>query len=357
MSTQDHNLYFYTSVATLVSLLSSKSIWLSDIRRSNDSQEILQGITRITARLSTLLAAYSDMPSKFVLPRDYASSASYIDFGVFEEAGKRILDMLKEIAATLSEGKRGPVEDFYGGLGGRRCFALCFTAFGDRLSQWRGYGSDGKGVAVGFDRLSISRYVERHRGDAIPGETLYFEPVYYGASGDTLRTASAGESRIQRFLARRLEVSHSDQLRDDETAAIDRVLYALIAASAKAANGGCGPVDSCTLVRECEHILPLLKQPTFYEECEERIYVWGDPEDKRLGAKASSRGDAEIPLHLELKIVGSDGGYSPDQIRMNRIVIGPRCKFDAKELRVLLENNGFSGADIAIVTSDTTYVG
>lgn len=40
-------------------------------------------------------------------------------------------------------------------LGPFEFFVSCFSSCGDRLSQWRGYASNGSGVAIGFKRASI----------------------------------------------------------------------------------------------------------------------------------------------------------------------------------------------------------
>lgn len=33
-----------------------------------------------------------------------------------------------------------------------KTFCVCFSESKDKLSQWRGYAQDGKGIAIGFDR-------------------------------------------------------------------------------------------------------------------------------------------------------------------------------------------------------------
>ena len=39
-----------------------------------------------------------------------------------------------------------------------RFYCICFSSERDKLSQWRGYADDGKGVCIGFDRKRLERY-------------------------------------------------------------------------------------------------------------------------------------------------------------------------------------------------------
>lgn len=106
-------LYHYCSSETFVSIVRNRSIRLSSLMLSNDSQE-----------------------------------------------GSVILDVLLQLAkeADLSFQKLSLLEtelrfayDFFDGLG------FCLSENGDLLSQWRGYADDGRGVCIGFN----SEYLEK----------------------------------------------------------------------------------------------------------------------------------------------------------------------------------------------------
>ena len=99
---------------------------------------------------------------------------------------------------------------------------------GDLLSQWRGYGDDGRGVAIGFRKPTILRCVRRHRGDAILGELLRFGPVYYREMDNALQSCDKNTLRQERFLLRRLEVTRGHLFREDEMGAIDRLIFELL---------------------------------------------------------------------------------------------------------------------------------
>lgn len=63
-------------------------------------------------------------------------------------------------------------------------FVTCFSSCGDRLSQWRGYASNGSGVAIGFKRAAIVNAIKGSR------EALLY-PVEYA---DNLRQVSPGRA-------------------------------------------------------------------------------------------------------------------------------------------------------------------
>jgi hypothetical protein len=44
-------------------------------------------------------------------------------------------------------------------------YCFCMSAERDRLSQWRGYASDGTGVAIGFNRRFLGRWAEKNLKD------------------------------------------------------------------------------------------------------------------------------------------------------------------------------------------------
>lgn len=98
-------LFYYCKTDVLKSILSNKSIWLSDMTQSNDAYEI---------------DSYIDYVVSFL---DKSKSL------VYEEAKKQL------------ESKR---KIYY-------CLAICFTDKKDSYYQWCEYGDMGKGFAIGFD--------------------------------------------------------------------------------------------------------------------------------------------------------------------------------------------------------------
>lgn len=96
-------IYHYCSMEALLGILDSGRIWLSDINATNDS---LEGVW-LDSKLQML---HQGINKDSELPQHYKE---------FKQGNPHI-------------------------------FISCFTEEDDILSQWRGYGDDGKGVAIGF---------------------------------------------------------------------------------------------------------------------------------------------------------------------------------------------------------------
>jgi Protein of unknown function (DUF2971) len=105
----NNTLYHYCSVESFHAIISGKSIRLSDLSTSNDSQEGKYGISLLCKELQKKYG-YQEDPSKVIM--------------------ELIADQIK---------------------GG----GFCMSTQSDSLSQWRGYASDGHGFAIGFDKSML----------------------------------------------------------------------------------------------------------------------------------------------------------------------------------------------------------
>ena len=117
-------LYHYCSVNTLLSIVEHKSIWLSDAEKTNDYTEMKWLFSKIGEVIEQILVSYEGKYSKEVLLKT------------------------KEIAFQTAENlllKDVPIVQY------AKSFLTCFSEASDLLSQWRAYGNDGKGVAIGFN--------------------------------------------------------------------------------------------------------------------------------------------------------------------------------------------------------------
>jgi hypothetical protein len=101
-------LYHYCSTEAFRSIISNRTIWLSSLISSNDAMEG-KWMTWVIGKV----AEEEDLP-----------------------AAQRAL--LNEMAEGIDQ-----ITD---------CLGLCMSVDGDRLSQWRGYADDGRGVSIGFNQ-------------------------------------------------------------------------------------------------------------------------------------------------------------------------------------------------------------
>ncbi len=107
-------LYHYTDVAGLIGILSSSSLWATNLRFMNDAEELAHSWKLM---LDVLREA-----------KNRAKSPAQVE----------LIEEIERAARSTWTG----YPDLY---------ATSFTENGDLLSQWRAYGTSGGGYAIGFD--------------------------------------------------------------------------------------------------------------------------------------------------------------------------------------------------------------
>jgi hypothetical protein len=154
-------LYHYTDGAGLLGVVSSGAIWLTDIFGLNDPSEIRHGIE--------------------------------LALGVFEgkvAAGGAAALFHSQFAETL----RVHIEDI------ATMFVASFSRSGDDLGQWRAYGNNGCGFALGFEGASIEKTfaaIDPSRNTTIQIEynESYLREVMGSLVSPAISLLSATESR------------------------------------------------------------------------------------------------------------------------------------------------------------------
>lgn len=118
-------LYHYCSLDTFYNIMKNRSIWLSDISKSNDSQEL----NWLTGQLK------SSMSSHFFVFYNRISENGLLDAFNNTEYKK-----IRDFIDTCDLSKE------------LKCWAFCMSEKSDDLGQWRGYADDGQGISLGFRR-------------------------------------------------------------------------------------------------------------------------------------------------------------------------------------------------------------
>ncbi len=124
-------LYHYCSLTTFKSILDNKSIWLSDIRRSNDSMELQWIMSQC---------------QQYIL-------ASWVDYvrSVQKEKGMDVVT----IEHFDSFEKMYRLIERYDAEDDTKNWVFCLSQKSDDLGQWRGYADDGQGMAIGFNSATL----------------------------------------------------------------------------------------------------------------------------------------------------------------------------------------------------------
>jgi hypothetical protein len=121
-------LYHYTDLDSLSGIFQTRSLWLSKISTMNDTSEIGLAVHHFKRCVE---AHAKDSPR--------------------EEA-----DFLQHVAAQLE---------------GFRRTNICVASFceeEDQLNQWRSYGADGRGIALGFQSERLERLADEHGLRLVP---------------------------------------------------------------------------------------------------------------------------------------------------------------------------------------------
>lgn len=135
----DKIVYHYCSVDTFLNIIKNSSIWLSDIAKSNDYQECI-GCREI------------------------------VDMGIKE--------YFRDDAEALKAWNTCYEQGVYSNSA-MATFCACFSESKDKLSQWRGYAQDGKGIAIGFDREILEELNQISEYHVAFGKVIYDNPQEY----------------------------------------------------------------------------------------------------------------------------------------------------------------------------------
>ncbi len=129
----DQILYHYCGLEAFLSIIKNSTLWLSDIRKSNDYLECVYCRDKINEKIRGFL-------------EDDKEDLEAWNFG-YNINSDLSMDMISYVA--------------------------CFSENKDQLSQWRGYADNGAGIAVGFSRESFADLKE-----AAPSHISFWKVIY-----------------------------------------------------------------------------------------------------------------------------------------------------------------------------------
>ena len=171
------HLFHYTDLEAVKGIFTSKSLWLSKFTSTNDISEIRLAIQHFQAFVEKEARDVGDDEAR----------------------------LLRDAAAKL-EGYRGT--------------QICLASFceeNDLLSQWRSYGNDGRGIALGFSSPSLQALAARHKLDLY--RCVYDQNAHGRIASDLVamllksfrarkpRTAAKRDDLLAQFLALFLHVA------------------------------------------------------------------------------------------------------------------------------------------------------
>lgn len=294
MNNMPEIVYYYCKPHTFESIIQNRKMWLCDMMKTNDYREI-----------------------DYVL--DDIAKTTNADFF--------LKDMSEEDATLIEKAVEERIK-FY-----KRCchwLAICFSSEKDDLGQWRAYGDDGSGFAIGFDTAYLQS-VTSHR-------CFNFADIKYGESAKNKFTQYCVFTLLNEIRTR----LNRNSIR-----------------SRTGLNNTCLNIikdwgDNLT-TKICFYKSEAFSNEKEYRLCYTRMILkkdWAtimDPNvapDSMLHNLAISMNNNEVNLRIEKE-------FSHDAIR--EIVMGPKCNISPYEMQLLLAINGFNFRNIAITQSKVTY--
>jgi len=265
-------LYHYCSLDTLIKILDSNSIWMTELTQANDHLE------------------------------GKLASQGLIDLVI-----KQTIEVSSTTRQETAESIKSTCDNFESAIRG---FATCFSEAPDKLSQWRGYANDGKGISIGFDKERLRSLLERNRAQLI-------EAIYDPAEQERVITeynTHLPESTLGYLSLDTTRVPERKQQQD--TAKLS------LASSLMTYNYQ-------------------FKQEGFSEEQEWRVFskIAINSPHRKTPINFFAKDDRIIPYQT-LGLGGSD--CHP----ITEIYIGPKCLTDAKVITALLIKYGIKGVEV-----------
>ena len=124
-------IYYYCSVEAFQNIVKNKKLWLSDVAKSNDRNEIMLFVDMIK---NLSLSIFSKLEQN-------VEGYTFIKSNWYRFLCKEIE---KEVYSRI-------------------CLGMCFSNLEDDLSQWRAYGDDGRGFCIGFSGDILSEIQREHK--------------------------------------------------------------------------------------------------------------------------------------------------------------------------------------------------
>ncbi len=312
-------IYHYCSLDTFAEVIKNKTIRLSDLDKTNDYMEKRWGIDLLQEALKKELVSNSIFMN---LLEDYWYS---------DDAHNHLEQLNNSISYYLDH----------------QTLIACFSLEKDILSQWRAYGQDGEGMAIGFNYDYLKRLLKGH-------SKISIDKVIYK------------KSKQENLIRNKLFLPAVNYMRDMFRQVVVRCSDDFNKFFVEEFDCFCE-----TLYTYTEQVFTFFKNPAFEEEKEVRIVyntgIYKDigTEDLSviLGEEFEIGSNRELilqPMQYQVKgdklVAYADLCFKNciDSGIIKEIVIGPKSKVSDIDIRQFLLTNGFDD-NIEIKRSEASY--
>lgn len=310
--------YHYCSLETFNSIISNSTIRLTNIAKSNDSEEIKFCFDAFESTLQTTCLKFANKH--------------------FDD--KELIDFFYEINYSSLAAKAIINESLI-------YYATCFSSESDLLSQWRGYANDGKGVAIGFYTAPFIK--------ARDYKNLKFNKITYDMS--------EVKDGLDKYITKKLQDAYSMTDERNKTTpfmdAINDILSGMIYNAVFYKNPAFKEESEWRLVfypfgnirnlKVYHKSQDLSSNQLFYDRMCESIEYEKNYNSLIRGKLQFRFLDDRIISYLDINF------KKIKQSLLAEIIVGPKSRIDDKELRLFLMSNGYDLSKISIKKSSATY--
>ncbi len=312
--------YHYCSLESFLSIMSNKTIRLTNISKSNDRAEIQYCF---------------DVFEKTLKDSCIEFSKKYVD-NDNEEIKKHFSDI--DYDSLVAKAVVNDSLIYY---------VACFSAEPDLLSQWRGYANDGKGVAIGFYSKNFM-------------DAQYLKNVKYNKITYDMHTV---KMELHDYIIRKLKRVHENV---DVSAspfsydtAINDIISRMVYNAIFYKNPAFSEENEWRLVfypfGNIKNLLidhkykDMSSNQLFYDRMRESMEYEKDYHGLKRGKLQFKCTDDKIISYVDMNFA------SKKDFMLAEIVVGPKSNIDDKDLRLFLLSNGYDLSRINIRKSLAPY--
>lgn len=310
--------YHYCSLETFDAIISSQIIRLSEITKSNDSQEIDHTLSQASIIFKKMIAEVPQVEEWYV----------------------------PIIAAPLDM-------HFTSYHSIKRYAAACFSYAEDNLSQWRGYADNGKGISLGFDKELLLNEYKNFVSDLGTANDIYSEMDFSLLYGDVFYSDNQCQEVIKKLI-----LPYIEYIKECDISKFLEEVFSDVANLSK------NDLHNNKLLADiCSGIYakaPFFKHKSFQEEHEWRIVLpflnYAKPIASDTISNTAIKKCYEYQkyyLHNDRLITYFDFIFSPSIIK--KIYIGPRCQLGINDIYYMLMKNDYDTRQITVEKTNSPF--
>ncbi|WP_328811782.1 DUF2971 domain-containing protein [Rhodococcus sp. NBC_00294] len=326
MAEESRTLYHYTNFRGLEGILRTRSLWATDIRYLNDANELVYGVSEMSALLAGIAEempdlAGDDLVKYGTLHKPGENVTNHKDPNALGPANRAVNAAAAMLAALVDPSLPQMPLDWKWGNG----YVTCLSARPDSLGQWRGYAG-GDGFAIGFDRARLGQLTVKgwdYKNGAVDAQSDRWLDLPVPAPQAVL---------------------YGDEARDSTMGDVKGLLEKFISSNDKVVPYTHFATQVFTIAMR---LCAILKDGAFEEEDEWRLVVH-DAFTGKLEFRPGSRGNGGVVPFRRI-------GFPTESI--SNIVIGPGSASELRERAVhqLLESYGFGYNRVKVVHSQVPF--